>query len=277
MQPVPGGFTVPANGMLTLEPGGFHIMLMGVSAPIRAGAEVPFTLTCSGARPCSSLHRRANSPVVPRTTSRRPPRRPGCPDPCPSVPRAPCRGAAFSAVPRPPGALAFTDPAPALAQDAVASPSCHGPHQAGLEPPLPAHAAFIALDLRPDSRRGDVARLLRVWADDIARLTSGRPTLADTAPQLARPGTGLTITVGFGPGSSRPSDVPTNVPSGWPRCLTSPGTDSTRGGPGRAAGPGALRGPDRPAPRAADAADQCSGGGAGPVDPTGFPTGCGEP
>ena len=98
------------------------------------------------------------------------------------------------------GALAFTDPAPALAQDAVASPSCHGPHQAGLEPPLPAHAAFIALDLRPDSRRGDVARLLRVWADDIARLTSGRPTLADTAPQLARPGTGLTITVGFGPG-----------------------------------------------------------------------------
>lgn len=48
MQPVPGGFAVPANGTLTLEPGGFHIMLMGVSAPIRAGAEVPFTLTCSG-------------------------------------------------------------------------------------------------------------------------------------------------------------------------------------------------------------------------------------
>lgn len=47
MQPVPGGFSVPAGGTLTLEPGGFHIMLMDVTKPIQAGQDVPFTLTCS--------------------------------------------------------------------------------------------------------------------------------------------------------------------------------------------------------------------------------------
>lgn len=47
MQPVAGGFQVPADGTLTLEPGGFHIMLMDVTKPIEAGQEVSFTLTCA--------------------------------------------------------------------------------------------------------------------------------------------------------------------------------------------------------------------------------------
>lgn len=47
MQPVPGGFTVPASGSLTMEPGGYHLMLMDVSAPIEAGQDVTFTLTCA--------------------------------------------------------------------------------------------------------------------------------------------------------------------------------------------------------------------------------------
>ncbi len=47
MQPVPGGFTVPANGTLALEPGGYHLMLMDVTTPIKAGDEVPFTITCA--------------------------------------------------------------------------------------------------------------------------------------------------------------------------------------------------------------------------------------
>jgi hypothetical protein len=47
MQPVAGGLQVPANGTLTLEPGGYHLMLMDVTQPIQAGDDVTFTLTCS--------------------------------------------------------------------------------------------------------------------------------------------------------------------------------------------------------------------------------------
>lgn len=42
-------FSVPANGSLTLEPGGNHIMLMDVTNAIKPGQEVAFTLTCQGA------------------------------------------------------------------------------------------------------------------------------------------------------------------------------------------------------------------------------------
>lgn len=45
MQPVKGGFTVPANGKLELKSGGFHIMLMDVKTPIKPGDQVAFTLT----------------------------------------------------------------------------------------------------------------------------------------------------------------------------------------------------------------------------------------
>lgn len=42
-----GGFTIAAGAALTLEPGGNHIMLMGLTAPIKAGDETTFTLTFS--------------------------------------------------------------------------------------------------------------------------------------------------------------------------------------------------------------------------------------
>ena len=45
MQPIEGGFTIPAGGMLMLEPGGNHIMIMGVAEPILAGDDVTVTLT----------------------------------------------------------------------------------------------------------------------------------------------------------------------------------------------------------------------------------------
>ncbi|MEU5875318.1 copper chaperone PCu(A)C [Glycomyces sp. NPDC047369] len=44
MQPVDDGFTVPAGGEHELAPGGDHIMLMGLTAPIVAGDEVTVTL-----------------------------------------------------------------------------------------------------------------------------------------------------------------------------------------------------------------------------------------
>lgn len=42
-----GGFTIPADGTLTLEPGGNHIMLMDLVDPVQAGDEVTFTLVFS--------------------------------------------------------------------------------------------------------------------------------------------------------------------------------------------------------------------------------------
>ncbi|MAY49683.1 MAG: hypothetical protein CMH38_07140 [Microbacterium sp.] len=45
MQPIDGGFVIPAEGTYALEPGGSHIMLMGLDQPIVAGEEGTFTLT----------------------------------------------------------------------------------------------------------------------------------------------------------------------------------------------------------------------------------------
>lgn len=47
MREIAGGFVVPAGGRLTLEPGGDHIMMMDLAAPLRAGDEVSFTMTMS--------------------------------------------------------------------------------------------------------------------------------------------------------------------------------------------------------------------------------------
>lgn len=45
MQEREGGFVIPAGGELVFEPGGNHIMLMGVHESIRTGQEVSVTLT----------------------------------------------------------------------------------------------------------------------------------------------------------------------------------------------------------------------------------------
>ncbi|OIQ91776.1 hypothetical protein GALL_263150 [mine drainage metagenome] len=45
MRPKEGGFVVPAHGSLTLSPGGLHIMLMGLTAPVKPGDDVRVTLS----------------------------------------------------------------------------------------------------------------------------------------------------------------------------------------------------------------------------------------
>ena len=47
MQQKPGGFVIPAGGMLELKPSGNHIMFMKLTKPITAGAMVPVTLITS--------------------------------------------------------------------------------------------------------------------------------------------------------------------------------------------------------------------------------------
>lgn len=48
MQAKEGGFVIPAGGELKLEPGADHLMLMGLTAPVSAGADVTFTLELAG-------------------------------------------------------------------------------------------------------------------------------------------------------------------------------------------------------------------------------------
>ncbi|WP_347587931.1 copper chaperone PCu(A)C [Acrocarpospora sp. B8E8] len=45
MRPKEGGFTIPARSSHQLQPGGDHIMLMGVTEEVKPGAQIEFTLT----------------------------------------------------------------------------------------------------------------------------------------------------------------------------------------------------------------------------------------
>ncbi len=75
----------------------------------------------------------------------------------------------------------------------------YGPHQAGIATPAQTHALFIGLDLRPNATHADAVSVMRLWTADAARLTAGRPALADTEPELATTPARLTATIGFGP------------------------------------------------------------------------------
>ena len=76
----------------------------------------------------------------------------------------------------------------------------HGAHQAGIATAAQAHALFLAFDLLPSTDRAGLRRLMRVLTDDAARMTQGRPALADSEPELTVAPAHLTVTFGFGPG-----------------------------------------------------------------------------
>jgi periplasmic copper chaperone A len=44
MREVEKGLEIPAGGSVTLAPGSFHLMMMGLKAPLKQGASVPLTL-----------------------------------------------------------------------------------------------------------------------------------------------------------------------------------------------------------------------------------------
>jgi len=44
MEPRPDGWEIPAGGTLELKPGGKHIMLIGLTAPLEAGKKIQITL-----------------------------------------------------------------------------------------------------------------------------------------------------------------------------------------------------------------------------------------
>ncbi|MGR3540484.1 MAG: copper chaperone PCu(A)C [Hasllibacter sp.] len=51
MDEVRGGIPLPAGATVALEPGGLHVMFMGLAAPFEAGAAIPATLTFREAGP----------------------------------------------------------------------------------------------------------------------------------------------------------------------------------------------------------------------------------
>ncbi|MBI4942978.1 MAG: peroxidase, partial [Actinobacteria bacterium] len=86
----------------------------------------------------------------------------------------------------PAGGTATADAARALRVEPF-----HGAHQNGVATPAPEHATFVALDLRRDTGRAEVGRLMRLLSEDAAYLTQGRAALADTEPWLAARPAGL--------------------------------------------------------------------------------------
>ncbi len=49
MRQLADGLEIPAGGEVTLKPGSFHVMLMDLKQPLKAGDRVPLTLTFAGA------------------------------------------------------------------------------------------------------------------------------------------------------------------------------------------------------------------------------------
>ncbi|UYP19041.1 Dyp-type peroxidase [Rhodococcus sp. Z13] len=94
----------------------------------------------------------------------------------------------------------------------------HGVHQAGIETPAQAFASFVALDLAEGVDRDGLAGILKVWAEDSRRLTTGTPALGDTEPELAVDPARLTVTVGFGPGAFDAAGL-TDLRPSWLRPL----------------------------------------------------------
>lgn len=95
-------------------------------------------------------------------------------------------------------ALQEDPPSPQAVGEQPQTVSPYGEHQPGVTAPTPRVMRLVALDARAALDREGLARLLRQWTGDVEALVVGRPAPGDTAPDLAQPGVGLTVTVGLG-------------------------------------------------------------------------------
>ncbi len=100
-----------------------------------------------------------------------------------------------------------------------------GLHQAGIDTvPPQAHSTFVGLNLQDRVGRDQLIGILKVWTEDIGRLTAGAPALADTEAELALRPARLTVTVGLGPGVFDAIGLPDRRPS-WLAPLPAFGID----------------------------------------------------
>lgn len=69
MHPRPGGLTIPAAGVAALKPGGWHLMLIGLKKPLKAGERFPVTLVfeTAGKRQVEFVVATAPPPAPPPT------------------------------------------------------------------------------------------------------------------------------------------------------------------------------------------------------------------
>ena len=74
----------------------------------------------------------------------------------------------------------------------------YGIHQNGIEIDRQANATVIAFDIDEDVDKAAVARLMRLWTNDSAELTAGKPIIGDPQIEMAENPARLTILVGYG-------------------------------------------------------------------------------
>lgn len=98
-------------------------------------------------------------------------------------------------------------------EDDLAVYDFFGAHQAGITTPVQDHLHFASFDMMPRTDRDDLISLLQDWTYAASRMTQGLDVSAtgavggsaeeppdDTGEAQGLPASGLTITVGFGPG-----------------------------------------------------------------------------
>jgi deferrochelatase/peroxidase EfeB len=104
----------------------------------------------------------------------------------------------------------------ASAGSAGAAPTMYpffGAHQAGIATPAQEHLQIAAFDMIEGTNRRDLVRLLRDWSEASARMTKGLEATEagaldgdpqsppeDTGEAMGLAASGLTVTIGFGPG-----------------------------------------------------------------------------
>lgn len=74
-----------------------------------------------------------------------------------------------------------------------------GKHQQGIELELQSFSRFMAFNVLPNIDKAELRKWAELITDNIVRLTSGQPVLADPNPQNAGNPARLSVTVGFGP------------------------------------------------------------------------------
>ena len=121
-----------------------------------------------------------------------------------------------AALPDTPLAAATVDAAGALGQS---KEQCWGPHQAGVATRSQAFATYLGFAIRSGVARADLVRLMKIWTDDIERMTQGTAVLADPVPELADVPARLTVTVGVGPGLFRTPGLSHKEQPSWLRPL----------------------------------------------------------
>ncbi|WOC11464.1 Dyp-type peroxidase [Gordonia sp. MP11Mi] len=99
-----------------------------------------------------------------------------------------------------------------------------GDHQSGIVTPMQSHVNFIGLDLIDAADHAALQGMLRLWTQDAANLTQGKPGFSDTEPELAGDPARLSIAVGFGPGAFASSALAAKKPA-WCTPLPAFGID----------------------------------------------------